>query len=119
MWRKLVWPIVIIISSMLAALAGLSINSGPVRAALIFWFILICPGMAFVRLIRPGDLLSEIMLSIGASLVVSTLIAGIQLITHQWSPLMELGILIAVSLLGASLQIRNVLQSRAILDGTL
>ncbi len=119
MWRKFVWPIVISISGVLAALVALGIYSGPAHGALVFWFILICPGMAFIPLIRPGDRLSETMLAIGASLVISTLIAGIQLITHQWSPRVELGLLIALSFLGAFLQITTVVRSRAILEGNL
>lgn len=110
MSRKLFWPIMIILSALLAGILVWSDGGGAFRSIILFWFILICPGMAFVRLLQIENVLTEIVLAIALSLVISTLLAEFMVLTHLWSPGVELAILIGISLLGAALQIKKAYQ---------
>lgn len=110
MSRKLIWPTIIIFSAVLAGLLVLINWGGAFRSIFLFWFILICPGMAFVRLLQIQNVGSELVLAMALSLAVSTLLAEFMVLTKMWSPPAELAILIGISLLGAALQIRKAKQ---------
>jgi uncharacterized membrane protein len=111
MSRKLFWPILIISSAILAGILALSNVSGPIRSIIQFWFILVCPGMAVLRLLKIQDNITEFVLAIALSLIFSTLLAEVMVFAHLWSPILELTILIGISMAGAGLQIRNTLRS--------
>ena len=99
------WPIIIIVSSLgISLTVWLNIES-PIRSGLAFWFLLVCPGMALVRLLRLKDRLIEWTLAIALSIALSTLVSETMLLTQQWSFKATLAVLIVVSLSGAALQI--------------
>ncbi len=105
--NKLIWPLLIIL---LAGMAGITAWLGPAspfRAVVLSLFMLIAPGLAFTRLFSFRDLLAEIVLAIATSLVIGTLLAEFMVFTHAWSPNAGLAVLILLSLVGSSLQIRN------------
>ena len=79
----------------------------PLRPILIFWFLLICPGMAFVRLLQIQNPLSELTIAIAFSLALDTIIAEIMIYSGIWSPKLGLAALICISVVGALLQMRQ------------
>jgi len=102
---RLIWPMIIIVSSFgIGVSVWLNIES-PLRAALAFWFLLVCPGMALVRLLQLRDLLIELTLAIALSIALSTLVSEAMLMTQRWSSKGALAVLVGVSLSGAALQI--------------
>ncbi len=105
--NRYLWPIVIIFSALLSALLAFGKIGGALRPVFLFWFILICPGMAIIRLIRIGDPVFELVLSIALSFALGTLFAELLVFTKHWSPPAVLGGLIIISLAGAILQLRN------------
>lgn len=105
--KRFTWPIVIIVSALLSGMLAFGDTGGALRPVILFWFILVCPGMAIVRLIRLGDQVFELVLSIALSLVLSTLLAELLVLTKHWSPSAILAILIAISITGAMLQFRQ------------
>jgi len=107
MLRKLGWPITIIISSIVAGIIAQSDPVGYLRPIVSFWFMLVCPGMALVGLLHLKDHLIELVLAIALSLSISTVLAEFMALSHLWSTLAGLRILIAISLAGAVLQIRS------------
>ena len=80
---------------------------GPLRPILIFTFLRICPGMAFVRLLHIQNPLSELTIAIGLSLTIDTIIAEIMIYSEIWSPKLGLAALICISTVGALLQLRH------------
>jgi hypothetical protein len=110
MLKKLFWPVLIIFSAVLAGIFVWSNSGGILRSILLFWFILICPGMALIRLLQLKDLLSEWVLAVVLSLVLSALVAEFMVVTHLWSPPTGLAVLIGISLMGAALQIIKAFQ---------
>lgn len=101
----LTWP-AIIIGSAIAAV-GLNLSAAPeiVRAPIVFWFLLVCPGMAFVRLLRIDNLLILWTLAIALSLALSTLVPTFMLYIGAWSSFNTLLILAIASAIGALLEI--------------
>jgi hypothetical protein len=77
----------------------------PIQAMVAFWFLLICPGMAFVRLLQIGDRLTELIVAIALSIALDTTVSETMVLTKRWSPDWGLFVLICMSVAGAALQI--------------
>lgn len=58
----------------------------PLRPALVLPFLLLAPGMAVVRLLRIPDTAAVLMLAVGLSLALASLVAGTMVYTGTWSP---------------------------------
>lgn len=99
------WPLVIVISVVALVLA--IVFDSPLRPPLTFWFMLLCPGMALIRLFRLREPLTEITLAIALSVTLNILVAELILYAGVWFPELGLGILIGISLVGAVLQVRQ------------
>src|SRR4051794_8382675 len=61
------WPLVIAVSTLCAVAAALGGWEAPFRPALVLWFVLVCPGMALVRLLRLGEPVTEWTLAVALS----------------------------------------------------
>ena len=94
------WPWIIFVGAASTALLAVTDEAGPLRAFVTIGFLLICPGMALVRLIDLGDVLAETTLAIATSVALTGLVAGALLYLGLWSPAAGLAILIAIALGG-------------------
>ncbi len=109
MIRSTWWSIIIILSAVAVALA-IVVNAGsPIRPLLVFWFLLVCPGIAFVQLMHIEGRLVELVLAIALSIALDTLVAEIMALNRLWSYRGGLFVLICLSLFGAALQIMRAL----------
>lgn len=100
-----VWPTVIITSAA-AVVVMMGVDPEfPLRAWIALWFLLICPGMAFVRLLNLNDRLTELTFAIALSLAMDATTAMIMLYAQVWSPAAILIALAGQSVVGAMLQI--------------
>jgi hypothetical protein len=77
----------------------------PIQDMVAFWFLLICPGMAFVRLLGIGDRLTELVVAIALSIALDTAVSEAMVLTKRWLPEWGLFVLICMSAAGAALQI--------------
>ena len=100
-----VWPAVILFSAVTSGLFFYLAFASPFRLITTLWFLLVCPGMAFVRLFQFDETYYEWTLAIALSISLDGIVACILLYTGFWS--IELGLLIVIllSLSGALLQI--------------
>ncbi len=99
------WPTVIAVSAIGVGLVVFGNVASPIRPVIAFWFLLICPGMAFVRLLRIQDNSNELTLAVALSLAIDSVLAIVMVYARLWSPKWGLGILIGISVLGAALQV--------------
>jgi uncharacterized membrane protein len=86
----------------------LSVASGlgaPVRPAIVLWFFLICPGMAFVRLLGIKEHLTELTIALALSIGLDIIVAETMVLSNMWSSGRALLILVSVSIFGAALQL--------------
>ena len=60
------WPLVIGLSAAVAAAAVYADIDVAARAIVVLWFMLVCPGMAIVRLLRLSDPLTEFAIAVAA-----------------------------------------------------
>lgn len=102
--QRWTWPVIIVASALGTGLATFR-DAAAARPALSLWFLLICPGMAFVRLLRLNDAIAQLTLAVALSLALDTIVAVAMLYAGLWSPKGILSVVIALSLLGAALQI--------------
>jgi hypothetical protein len=104
----MVWPLVIIASAGLAILAMLGGIGSPVRPVVAFWFLLLCPGMAFMWLFDLEDWYTELALALALSLTLDVIVSETMVLARIWSPTWALAVLAVVSTAGAVFQIRAV-----------
>jgi len=79
------WPAAAFAVCAVAAIAGFWGALEPVRPYVVLPFLLVAPGLALVRLLRLGDLATELAVAIGLSLAVNGLAAGIMAYAGAWS----------------------------------
>jgi uncharacterized membrane protein len=104
--RDFLWPAVLLLSTgAICALTFANVQS-PLRGALALWFLLICPGLALVRLLRIGGILIEWMLTITVSIALDTGVATVMVYAGQWSPNRGLAVLAVITVAGAVLQLQ-------------
>ncbi|NOK63686.1 MAG: hypothetical protein GFH27_549379n29 [Chloroflexi bacterium AL-W] len=101
---RFIWPIIILLSAIGAGVVVFQDMSTPIRPILAFWFVLVCPGMALVRLLGLREWVVELMLGIALSISLTTIVAMVTLYIGNWSPPLVLGVLIGISLVGILLQ---------------
>ena len=102
------WPLTLIASSAAVALTTYGWTSSPARPLVTTWFLLVCPGMALIRLLPRRGALTLAVLAIATSLSLETLIAETMLEASAWSPRSTLAILIVFTLAGALAQLPGV-----------
>jgi uncharacterized membrane protein len=99
------WPLIIVISAVGLGFAVIADVGSPVRPALSFWFLFVCPGMAYVRLLQLNELWLELTLAVSLSIALNVAVSLLMLYTNMWTPRGALVILIALSIVGAVLQL--------------
>jgi hypothetical protein len=97
-------PSVIIVSIAAVGLLTLWYPDSPARVLGDFWFLLLCPGLAWVPLLGFADRTMQLALAVGLSIALDTLVATAMLYAGQWSPAGTLWLLIIPSLVGTGLQ---------------
>ncbi len=100
-----IWILVIIVSTIGVALTLVDDRATPVRAGLAFWFLLICPGMAYIHLLHLNDLLLELAFAVALSLVFDTILVIGMIYSGLWSPPGALVVLIGLTLIGLFIQL--------------
>jgi hypothetical protein len=98
------WPAIIVLLCLAMAVVTFAPAPSPWRPAVAFVFLLICPGMAFVRLLHLSEGPLFWLLAIGLSLALDAIVAMSMVWAQAWSPTGGVAALIAISLVGAALQ---------------
>ncbi len=112
MTRPFRWPAAILITTVLMSDLLLSNAHGPLRVAVTFWFVLVCPGMAFAPLFSTPSASVELLLGIALSVVLGTLAATAMIVVGELSAVTGLVVLQGICLLGCALQARRWARAR-------
>lgn len=99
------WPGIIFISAVATGLMTFLEFESVIRAVVAFWFLLVCTGMAWIRLLKIEGWLTELTLAIGLSIAMSTIVSEFFVLAKAWSSRSSLLILIAATLVGVLLQL--------------
>jgi O-antigen/teichoic acid export membrane protein len=110
---SLKWSAAIAVSAVAVEILVHNDTANPLRPILALWFLLICPGMAFVQLLNFRDFLYEIVLAVSLSLALDLIIASVLLYSGLWSPELILMVLIILSSIGVVCQLVQWLRQQA------
>ncbi len=101
--RDLVWP-GIVTASTVAITVVVALGLGPPIAPITaFWFVFVCPGLPYVRLLDLREPLTEVLLAIALSLSIEAVVGLVLLWGSAWTPVLMLQIVIAITMLGVFL----------------
>ena len=102
--NRIWWPLVITASGIAVVLVTISSVPPPVRIVVAFWFLLVCPGLAFILLLDIESPFVQITLAIALSIAIGVVVSEAMLLFDVWSPRLGLFILANVSQIGVILQ---------------
>jgi len=103
--RSLIWPLVIALS-IIALLIAFELNwSGAPRVALALWGLLVCPGLALVRLLRLPNRVMEWTLALALSLAIDSAVAASFVYAGGWTTTAALALVAAITLAGVGLEL--------------
>jgi hypothetical protein len=94
-------PVVAVALALAAGAVTLSTASAPLRPAVVLVFLAVGPGLALVGLLGLDDPLEELLLVVGASLVLDLLAAEALVLAGAWSAEGCIALLMAVAIAGA------------------
>ncbi|GCF10148.1 acyltransferase [Dictyobacter arantiisoli] len=106
-FTKVLWPIIIVCSALVAVMAMSVFPGLPARPLFIMWFLFICPGMAFVRFLHLKELLVKLALAMAVSFSIDGIVVGIYLYAGHWSPLAMMLTLAVFSIAAVSIEFTN------------
>ncbi len=109
---SLLWPAASVVSTVATAAVVLSDVAPRARAPFVLSFLVVCPGMALVRLLRLGDRIAEWTLAIALSIVLAILVSGVMLYAGKWSPLHGLAILVGMTLAATVADVARAVRNR-------
>lgn len=98
------YPIVLMLSCIGALLVSMLPLFQALRIPVLLWFMLVCPGLAFVQLLRIDQPLIELSLSIALSLAIEMMLALIMLLLGLWHPQQALLALVGITAVGTLIQ---------------
>ena len=96
--HRLAWPGGMISAAVLVGLVAFVLPIDPLRQLLVVPFLLVAPGMVLVRRLRLAEWWVELLLAIGVSVAVDTLLATAMVYAGVWSPKLLLAVLVWLSL---------------------
>ena len=102
-------PAAVVCASSVALAVALAADApAAVRSPLALWFLLACPGLALVPLLRLDGPAGRWALVVALSLAVDLLVTLVMLYAGLWSPAGIFAVLAAISILGGVAQLRPV-----------
>ncbi|MDD5370309.1 MAG: hypothetical protein PHQ40_14595 [Anaerolineaceae bacterium] len=110
-YRALGWPTVIL-ASMVAVWGEMASGAhSPLRPFIAFWFLLVCPGMAYLPLLHLRDAAIEFVLGIALSIAICAVVSELLVLASSWNPEMALLIVSAFAAVGGAMQVRRYWQT--------
>jgi hypothetical protein len=84
--RSAAVPWLLAASGWVALAATLLPAAGPLRVIVTFGFLLVCPGLALVRLLERPDLLEEFVVGLALSMSLAVTVSVAMAVGHWWHP---------------------------------
>ncbi len=109
--KRFAWPITIYLLMILSLIFVWQESTNVLRPFITLTFISLCPGMAFIRLIKIDHWYIELMLAITLSIAIGQLVSMLVLYFGIWSVHANMLLLAIITFWGASLQIKQLLFS--------
>jgi hypothetical protein len=92
----------IVVPSGLAAAAAILFDvGGSLQTALACWFLLTCPALGYVRMLRLADVELEIALAVGLGLSIDVAVGLVLVVAGVYAPPLALALITAIAMIGA------------------
>jgi hypothetical protein len=101
------WFLVIVASTVAAIIATMAATGNAWSMVPLLWFLAVCPGMPFVRMLRPADPVQRWIAAIGLSMAIDAIVAEVLLYTRTYTVVRAVVILGAIACLGAGGSLRR------------
>jgi len=101
--RDLMWPGIVAVSTAAIVVVTVLQIGPPLAPPVAFWFVFVCPGLPYVRLLDLRDPLNEFLLAIALSLSIESIVSLVLLWRSAWTSGRMLQVVIAITLLGVLL----------------
>jgi hypothetical protein len=98
------WPALILTSAVGVGVVTSAGGLPVLRPVVTLWFLLVCPGMAFVQLLNLRDMITRWTLAIALSVAIDMVVAEAFLYAGQWSPRDTLLVIAVITIVGADAQ---------------
>jgi hypothetical protein len=98
--RLLAWPALLLVSTVAVSVVTYAHVWPSGRPFVALPFLVLCPGMAWARLLRVEPMLNTVVLAVALSLSLDTIVSTALLYVHQPSVQANLGALVAITVLG-------------------
>jgi uncharacterized membrane protein len=109
--KRFFWPIFIYTMLIVSLILVWQDSQFPQRPFITLLFILLCPGMAYIRLIPIDSRYIELMLGVTLSIAIGQLVSMAILYLGHWSVELNMILLGTLTFVGTSLQMRQLLFS--------
>jgi uncharacterized membrane protein len=96
-------PALCLVATAAAAIAVFAGLGSPLRPIVVLAFLLMCPGLAVVRLLRLGDALAELTIGLAASLAIVGGVCGVVLYAGWWNIRLIFAVVVAITVVAAVL----------------
>ncbi len=103
-WKRWVWPVVLVLSTLAVSLAAFLNWQSPLRPLITLWFMAVCPGMALLRVFGLRLAAAGWTLAIAFSLALDTAVGIALLYSGRWSWQTALVILVAITLISTLIE---------------
>jgi hypothetical protein len=95
-----VWYVIVIVSAAAVGLLVFNDSESPLRAGVVFWFMLVGPGMPWVATMKFYEWTTELTLGIALSLAIDLLVALLLVYAGAYSYQLGLLVLIGIAMAG-------------------
>lgn len=104
-WQRWIWPMILLLSTLAVCLAAFLDWQSPLRLIIALWFMVVCPGMALVRVFGLRLPVSSWTLAIAFSLAIDSTVGIALLYSGNWSWQTGLIILGSITVAGSILDL--------------
>jgi len=101
---RFAWPIVVVMSSVAALVVFVMGIGQPIAPIVALWFLGVCPGISYVRLLGLTDPLMEMVLAVALSMSIGAVLSVVLLFAGVWSTGLALVLTVWVAVIGAGLE---------------
>ncbi len=110
--RDLVWPGIVAASTVVMTVVVALGLGPPIAPVIAVWFVFVCPGLPYVRLLNLREPLSELLLAIALSLSIEAVVSLMLLWRSAWTSGRMLQIVVALTVLGVLLDAQPTIWGR-------
>ncbi len=102
---RFAWPVACTALGLLAVILVLAGAGAIIRVPVVLGFLLVCPGLAIVRLLRISDPATMWSVAVALSIAIDGLVSLVQAYSGHWNPTVALLAIAAITLAAVAIEV--------------